>query len=66
MMDYLMGLRILLVTHYLIRNILVEMVLDVHLRGVKINVFRSRYCYDTSYIFYKKKVHGKILVLVCT
>jgi hypothetical protein len=35
------------------------MVLDVHVRGVKINVFWSRYCYDTSFI--KKKFMEKYL-----
>jgi hypothetical protein len=34
-----MGLRVLLNTHYLIRKILVEAVLDVHVRGVKIKSF---------------------------
>ena len=34
-----MEFRILLITHYLIRKILVEGVLDVHARGVKIKKF---------------------------
>ena len=31
-----MGCRVLLITHYLIRKILVESILDVHARGVQI------------------------------
>jgi len=31
-----MGFRVLLIMHYLIREILMEVVLDVHIRGVKI------------------------------
>jgi hypothetical protein len=34
-----MGLRVLLIMHYLILKILVEAVLDVHIRGVKIKKF---------------------------
>jgi hypothetical protein len=34
-----MELRVLLNTHYLIREILVEMILDVQVRGVKIKKF---------------------------
>ena len=33
-----MGLRVLLITHYLIQEILVKTVLDVHVRGVKIKI----------------------------
>jgi len=32
-------LRVLFITHYLIREILVEAVLDVHVKGVKIKNF---------------------------
>ena len=42
-------LRVLLITHYLIREILVEVrLLDVHVRGVKKKVSRSRYCNNAS------------------
>jgi hypothetical protein len=34
-----MGLRFLLITYYLILEILVGMILDVHARGVKIKKF---------------------------
>jgi hypothetical protein len=34
-----MGLGVLLITHYLIREILVEVVLDVYVRGVTIKIF---------------------------
>jgi hypothetical protein len=34
-----MGFRVLLITHYLIREILVEAILDVHARGIKIESF---------------------------
>jgi len=34
-----MGFRVLLITHYLIREILVDAVLDIHVRGVKIKGF---------------------------
>jgi hypothetical protein len=34
-----MGLRVLLITHYLIQKILVDVVLDVYVRGVKIKSF---------------------------
>jgi hypothetical protein len=34
-MDYCNGVRVLLITHYLIREILVEAVLNVLVRGVK-------------------------------
>jgi len=59
-----MGFRILLIIHYLIQEILVERVLDVYARGVKIKVSRSRCCNDVSST--KKKVHEKIHVLICT
>jgi hypothetical protein len=39
MMDYYNGVEVLLVTHYLIREILVETILDVHVREVKIKSF---------------------------
>jgi hypothetical protein len=35
----IMRFRVLLMTHYLIREILVEAVLDVHVRGVKLKSF---------------------------
>jgi len=35
-MDDIMRFRVLLITQYLIREILLEAVLDVHVRGVKI------------------------------
>jgi hypothetical protein len=31
--------RILLIVHYLIREILIEMILDIHVKGVKIKSF---------------------------
>jgi hypothetical protein len=34
-----MGFRVLLITQYLIRDILVEAILDTHIRGVKIKTF---------------------------
>jgi hypothetical protein len=58
-----MGFRVLLITHYLIREILMETVLDVHASGVKIKNF-----IDANVIamhLLQKKVHGEILVLVC-
>jgi gamma-glutamyl phosphate reductase len=38
-MDYCNGVEVLLVTHYLIREILMEMILDFHVRDVKIKSF---------------------------
>jgi len=35
----LMGFRVLLIMHYLIREILVDGVLDVHTKGIKIQSF---------------------------
>jgi hypothetical protein len=50
-----MGFRVLLITHYLIREILVKAVLNVHVRSVKIKkVSRSKCCSDASST---KKVH---------
>ena len=34
-----MEFKVLLITHYIIREILMKMVLDVHVRGVKIKNF---------------------------
>ena len=53
--------KVLLIMHYLIREILVEAVLDVYPSGVKKKVSRSNYCNDASSI---KIAHGEILVLV--
>jgi hypothetical protein len=59
-----MRFKILLIMHYLIREILVETVLDVHIKGVSFKkVNRSRCCNDTSFT---KRVRGEILVLICT
>jgi hypothetical protein len=33
-----MGLKFLLIMHYLIREILVEMVLDIYVKGIKIKI----------------------------
>jgi hypothetical protein len=38
-MNYCNEVEVLLVTYYLIREILVEMILDVHVRDVKIKSF---------------------------
>jgi hypothetical protein len=46
-----MEFRVLLITHYLIREILIEVVLDVHVRNVKIKIFSIQML---QYIFYKK------------
>jgi hypothetical protein len=35
----IIGFKVLLITHYLIQEILVDVVLDVHARGVKIKKF---------------------------
>jgi hypothetical protein len=45
-----MGFEVLLITHYLIREILVKKVLNVHVRDVKIKVFQSRCCNNASSI----------------
>jgi hypothetical protein len=50
-----MGFEVLLITHYLIREILVNKVLDVHVRGVKIKLFQSR-CNNASSIYIKKRL----------
>jgi hypothetical protein len=47
-----MRFRILLIIHDLIREILMKRVLDVHARGVKIKVSRSKYCND---VFFTEK-----------
>jgi hypothetical protein len=57
-MDYCNGAEDLLITHYVIWKILVKPVLDVHIRGVKIKVSRSRYYYYASYT---KKIMEKYL-----
>jgi len=57
------GFKVLLIMHYLIREILVETVLDVHASGIKIKVSRSKYCNDASST---KLAYEEILVLVCT
>jgi hypothetical protein len=46
-----MGKKVLLITHYKICEILVETVLDVHVRGVKIKNFSIQM---VQFIFYKK------------
>jgi len=54
--------RVLLVTHYLIWEILVGVVLDVHVRDVKIKkVYQSRCSNNASST---KRFHGEILVSV--
>jgi hypothetical protein len=59
----IMRFRVLLITYYLIREILVEGILDVHARGVTIKKnSRSIYCNDASST---KRIHVEILVLVC-
>jgi hypothetical protein len=55
-----MKLGVLLIMYYLIWEILVEAILDVHIKGVK-KVSQSRCYYDASST---KKVYEKILVLV--
>jgi hypothetical protein len=47
---WIIAIEFLLIMHYLIREILVEAILDVHIRDVKIKVSRSRCCNDTSSI----------------
>ena len=59
-----MGFRVLLTTHYLIREILVEAVLDIHVRGVKIKRFLDPNVITMHLL--QKKVHEEIVVLVCT
>jgi hypothetical protein len=60
-----MGLRVLLITQHRIQKILVDAIFDVHARCVQLKkVHVSICCYDAS--FTKKKVHGKILVSICT
>jgi hypothetical protein len=59
-----MELRVLLNTHYLIREILVEMILDVQVRGVKIKKFLNSDVV-TMYL-YEKKIYEEIFVSVYT
>ena len=59
-----MKLRVLLITHYLIWDILVEIVLDVHVKGVKIKKILDLDVITIHLLH--KKVHGEILILVCT
>jgi len=47
-----MRLRILLVTYYLIQKILIEMILDVHVKGIKLKNFLIQMLLRC--IFYKK------------
>jgi hypothetical protein len=60
-----MGFKVLLITHYLIREILVETVLDVHARGVKI---KKRFIDPNAVTIHplKKKDHREIHMLICT
>lgn len=57
-----MRLRVLLITHYLIQKILVDVILDAHVICVKIKSLSIHILYNASSI---KKIHVKILVLVC-
>ena len=59
-----MGLRVLLITYYLIREKLVKAILDIHVRGVKIKNFLDPDII-TMYLLQKDFIK-KILVLVCT
>jgi len=43
-----LGLRVLLITHYLIREILMDVVLDVYTRDITKNNYQSRYYNDVS------------------
>jgi len=52
----IIGFKILLITHYLILEILVQAVLDIHLRGVKIKKYFNPDVV-TMYLLQKKKVH---------
>ena len=59
-----MGFRVLLITHYIIWEILVEVVLDVHARDI-----RKKKFIDPDVVMMhllQKKVHGEIHMLVCT
>jgi len=47
-----MRLRILLITHYLIQEILVEVVFDIHVRDVRIKKFHDLYVV-TMHLLYK-------------
>jgi hypothetical protein len=58
-----MWFKVLLIRQHLFREILVEAVFGVHVRGVKIKVFSSKCCNNASST---QRVHGGILVLVCT
>jgi hypothetical protein len=58
----IMRFRVLLITQHIFREILVEAILSVHARGVKIKKFsRSRCCNDA---YFTQTVHEGILVLV--
>ena len=59
-----MWFGVLLITHYLIWEILVEGVLNVHARGVKIKKILDPDIVTMHLL--QKKVYGKILVLVWT
>jgi hypothetical protein len=59
----LMGFRVLLIFQHLFWEILVDAVLGVHVRGVKIIFFSSR-CYNDASS--TQMVYGGLLVLVCT
>jgi len=59
-----LGFRVLLITHYLIREILMDVVLDVYTRDITKNNSQSRYYNDVSST--KKNIHGEIHMLVCT
>ena len=50
------GLKVLLITHYLIREILVEGVLDVHARVVKIKNSSIQICNNASFTKKKKSL----------
>jgi hypothetical protein len=55
-----MGFRVLLITHYLIREILMETVLDVHASGVKIKNFIDTNVV-TMHLLQKKRFMEKYL-----
>jgi hypothetical protein len=61
-----MGCRVLLITHYLIRKILMETVLDVHIKCVKIKKFIDPDVVKIHFLQEKKKVYKEIPVLVYT
>ena len=60
-----MGFKVLLIMQYLILEILMETVLDVHARGVKKN--KKKFDLDVVMMhLLQKNVHGRIHVLVYT